>query len=91
MPERPYRRRELHDHYARSRPPCPERPDYDQSTPDGLRPCERLCARCGRVTARRDPAGMPWCGGDQITADGRTREIAPARWLSPLGPRLAAS
>lgn len=66
MPERPYRTRELHDHYARSGLPCPERRSLDQSTPDGQTPCQQMCARCGRVTARRDDQDMPWCGGQPV-------------------------
>lgn len=81
MPRRPV---DHHDHIARGE--CRERVYLDQTTPAGLVPCQRLCTRCGRVTARRDPAGMPWCGGEPVTADGVTREIAPGRWMSPTGP-----
>lgn len=62
MPERPYRLRELHDHLARSGGPCPERAVLDQASAPG-QPSQALCGRCGRVTARRDPDGRPWCGG----------------------------
>ena len=43
--------------------PCKERFALSQSTPPGLLPCQKLCVRCGRVTARRDQQNMPWCGG----------------------------
>ena len=48
--------------------PCRERYALNQSTPAGMLPCQRLCIRCGRVTARRDQNGMPWCGGELPTA-----------------------
>jgi len=66
MPERPYRTRELHDHLVRSGAACPERAGLDQSTPWGLPPSQKMCVRCGRVTARRDAASLPWCGGDAL-------------------------
>lgn len=89
MPENAYRRRHLHDQLARSAPPCRERVDLDQGIPAGLLPCQQMCARCGRVTARRDPDGMPWCGGDPVTVEQRTAEITPGRWMSPTGPVAA--
>lgn len=55
-------------------PPCAEWYELDQHTPAGLRPAQKLCTRCGRVTARRDPAGLPWCGGEPVTVD----EASPA-------------
>lgn len=91
MPENAYRRRHLHDQLARSAPPCPEREDLDQTTPAGLLPAQKMCTRCGRVTARRDAAGMPWCGGDPITADGVAGEIAPGRFIRPTGPLAVAA
>lgn len=35
----------------------------DQRTPPGMTPRGACCILCGRVTARRDDQGMPWCGG----------------------------
>lgn len=90
MPENAYRRGHLHAHLAAATPPCPERAGVDQSTPAGLRPSQRMCHQCGRVTARRRLSGMPWCGGDPITAGQLTAEIAPARWLHPTGPLAVA-
>lgn len=52
--------------------PCRERFALDQNTPAGMRPCQACCIRCGRVTARRDPDGMPWCGGELPTPTGAT-------------------
>lgn len=48
-------------------PPCRERYALDQRTPAGMTPCGACCIACGRVTARRDPDGMPWCGGNPPT------------------------
>lgn len=43
-------------------PPCPQRAELDQGY--ALRPPkQQMCVLCGRVTARRDNDGMPWCGG----------------------------
>lgn len=47
-------------------PECVERSSLPQSTPAGSRPCQRMCVWCGRVTARRDFDGMPWCGGHWV-------------------------
>lgn len=44
-------------------PACPIREHLDQRTPVGMRPQGALCTRCGRMTARRDENGLPWCGG----------------------------
>jgi hypothetical protein len=44
--------------------PCPERAALDQNTPNGMRPCQAMCIRCGRVTARRDSHGYAWCAGE---------------------------
>lgn len=63
MPENAYRKRDLHDHYARGASPCPERGLLDQTPPAGMRPCQKLCIRCGRVTARFDDQGLPRCDG----------------------------
>lgn len=43
--------------------PCPEQAHLDQDTPKRMRPCQAMCTRCGRVTARRDVDGLAWCGG----------------------------
>lgn len=50
--------------------PCPEYYVLDQRTPAGMTPCGACCIACGRVTARRDPDGMPWCGGNPPTTEG---------------------
>jgi hypothetical protein len=65
---------DLHAHLARSGLACPERRELDQSTPLGWVPCQQMCIRCGRVTARRNPLGLPWCGGqvEQQTRKERT-------------------
>lgn len=47
--------------------PCKERFALDQHTPEGMPPCQKCCIACGRVTARRDENGMPWCGGNPPT------------------------
>jgi hypothetical protein len=91
VPERPYRRRELHDHLVRPVGPCLERAGFDQSTPDGLRPAQLMCTRCGRVTARRDEHGEPWCGGEPVTPGRRTAEILPGSWSRPDGPMVRAA
>lgn len=70
MPENAYRRAHLHQHLAQGGLACRERVDLDQSTPDGLLPSQRCCTRCGRVTARRDPDGLPWCGGEPVAEAG---------------------
>jgi hypothetical protein len=44
--------------------PCPQRDTLAQGTPAGMLPCGAMCRRCGRVTARRDPDGRAWCGGN---------------------------
>lgn len=41
---------------------CPERRLLAQIQPEGP-PRVRMCVRCGRITARDDGDGMPWCGG----------------------------
>ncbi len=56
-------------------PPCVEREQMDQSTPDGVRPNQKLCATCGRVTARRTSTGRPQCGGELV---------AGLTWTDPL-------
>jgi hypothetical protein len=89
MPENAMRRRHLHDHLVRSTGPCPERAGLDQSTPAGMRPAQQMCTQCGRVTARRHPSGLPWCGGTPVTPAGRTVEIWPATWLPGHGPLAA--
>jgi hypothetical protein len=44
-------------------PACPERMTLDQGY--NLRPPrQRMCGRCGRVTARLDHEGLAWCGGE---------------------------
>lgn len=53
-----------------SGPPCVERVDRGQSSPDG-RPRQAMCTRCGRVTARRDAEGLAWCGGTFEWLDGQ--------------------
>jgi len=68
MPENAYRLAHLHGHGASKGNPCPERAGLDQSTPAGMRPAQKCCIRCGRVTARRDSEGLPWCGGLPIQA-----------------------
>lgn len=57
--------------------PCRERFALDQSTPAGMRPCQACCVRCGRVTARRDAEGLPWCGGNPPTPAAETKEHQP--------------
>jgi len=72
MPENANRRRDLYDHLARATTatqPCPERATLDQHTPPGLRPSQKCCVACGRVT-RRARNGDPWCGGDPVSKDG---------------------
>lgn len=84
MPERPTRLGELHLHRVRNPAPCPERDQLDQGArPEGYAwPCQVLCVRCGRVTTRRDPEGLPWCGGTVVTRDQRLAEIAPGRQVA---------
>jgi len=41
---------------------CSERRLLVQFQPDGA-PRVRMCMRCGRITARDDGDGTPWCGG----------------------------
>lgn len=53
--------------------PCPERERLAQGTPAGMLPCTRMCSRCGRITARRDEQGRPWCGGEAQTSEGSGR------------------
>lgn len=91
MPERPYRTRELHDHLVRSANACQERAGLDQSTPTELLPAQQLCIRCGRVTARRNDAGLPWCGGDPVAPGQRLAEIWPGRPLTPNWPYARAA
>jgi hypothetical protein len=44
-------------------PPCPARDGLDQTAPAGGVGGPGMCVRCGRVTARRDRAGLAWCAG----------------------------
>jgi hypothetical protein len=44
--------------------PCPERAHLDQDNPPGL-VVQKMCCRCGRVTARVDGDGLAWCGGSR--------------------------
>ena len=48
-------------------PPCKERFALNQATPPGMTPRGACCIHCGRVTARRDEDGWPWCGGELPT------------------------
>ncbi len=57
-------------HHGLDGPACPQRHHLDQHTPPGHRPCQAMCVRCGRVTARRDGDGQPWCGGNPPTTEG---------------------
>jgi len=66
----PYLRPPAGTRRAEGIPPCRERYALDQSTPEGLTPCQACCTLCGRATARRDPHGMPWCGGNPPTPTG---------------------
>lgn len=84
MPENAYRRSHLHQHLARHNLPCPERAGLDQSTPPGLLPAQTGCVRCGRVTARRAPDGMPWCGGEPITAEQQWAEMNQPPAIRPV-------
>lgn len=52
---------------AEGTPQCRERYALNQATPAGMTPSSKLCLRCGRVTARRDADGWPWCGGELPT------------------------
>lgn len=52
-----------------SGPPCPERQYLDQRPPAGMPPRVRMCSRCGRITARTQPDGRAWCGGQLPTAN----------------------
>lgn len=90
MPERHLRKRDLHDQLVRTGSACPERAGLDQKTPKGLRPSQQMCARCGRVTARRDETGLSWCGGEPVTVEQRTAEVAPGTWASSAGPAVAS-
>ena len=63
----PYLRPPTGTRRAEGIPPCKERYALDQHTPDGITPRGACCIRCGRVTARRDPDGMPSCGGTPPT------------------------
>ena len=45
---------------------CPERDRLIQVAPAGGPPFQRMCIRCGRVTARSDGDTMPWCGGGLV-------------------------
>lgn len=45
-------------------PVCLERQDLEQGNPPGLIG-QKLCVRCGRVTARVDDDGVAWCGGSR--------------------------
>lgn len=49
-----------------SGPECPERSRLVQANPGGGPPFQRMCLRCGRVTARSDGDGLPWCGGGLV-------------------------
>lgn len=84
MPENALRMRHLHDHAVRAgqaSPPCPQRADLDQDTPAGMRPCQKLCVACGRVTARRAVNGNPWCGGEPLTPEQLPADISPAQLI----------
>lgn len=80
MPENPYRHGQLYEHLARSATACPERAGLDQATPVGMRPAGKCCVRCGRVTARRDGRGMPWCGGQPVTPEQWAVEESNTAW-----------
>jgi hypothetical protein len=47
-------------------PACPERGRLPQLA-DGD-PHHRMCVVCGRITARQDSDGLPWCGGAEFGA-----------------------
>lgn len=68
-PTNAMRKGDLYGHLVKSTGPCPERAGLEQGTPPGLTPCQQCCIRCSRVTARRDQAGMPWCGGEYPTVE----------------------
>lgn len=59
----PYMRPPAGTRRAEGIPQCRERYALDQSTPAGMPSNHKCCIVCGRVTARRDHDGMPWCGG----------------------------
>jgi hypothetical protein len=46
--------------------PCPEREELYQYLPEGARSGLKVCCTCGRVTARRDSAGLPRCSGEFV-------------------------
>jgi hypothetical protein len=66
-------------------PACPERLHLDQSCVLG--PRQSMCIRCGRVTARKDTDGKPWCGGD-IPAPAAVA-AAPVEAVSHTSPQTA--
>jgi hypothetical protein len=49
-------------------PECPQRALLAQTVPE---PTTAMCVRCGRITARRDIDGMPWCGGSTVKMTNR--------------------
>lgn len=63
MPENADRVAHLWSHRSAAGLPCPEREGLDHDTPAGMRPSQKMCIRCGRVTARRGQNGYAWCGG----------------------------
>lgn len=63
-------RRERTPGHGLDGPPCPERERLPQGTPAGMPPCQAMCCHCGRVRARRDEQGRPWCGGTGPTNEG---------------------
>ena len=69
-PPAPYMRPPAGNRLAAGIPPCRERYALNQHTPAGMTPSQKCCIRCGRVTARRDCDGMPWCGGNPPTPTG---------------------
>lgn len=68
MPENANRRAHLYGHFAAGGLACRERVGLDHASPAG-QPCQAMCVRCGRVTARRREDGYAWCGGAQALAE----------------------
>jgi hypothetical protein len=46
-------------------PPCRERDHLPQLVEGN--PFHRMCVVCGRITAREDVDGLPWCGAERFS------------------------